>query len=76
MNAHLAQPAVGRRAGRALLVTGAAFALIGGVALVKRFFDFFKRLHGPTKATTLGVGGVLLASAPARWAGWVVSLRD
>jgi multicomponent K+:H+ antiporter subunit G len=46
----------------ALLVTGAAFALVGGIALVK-LSDFYKRLHGPTKATTLGVGGVLLASA-------------
>ena len=27
-----------------------------------RFPDFFMRLHAPTKATTLGVGGVLLAS--------------
>jgi multicomponent K+:H+ antiporter subunit G len=45
-----------------LLVTGASFALIGALALVK-FHDFYKRLHGPTKATTLGVGGVLLASS-------------
>ena len=45
-----------------LLVTGASFALIGAFALVK-FADFYKRLHGPTKATTLGVGGVLLASS-------------
>jgi multicomponent K+:H+ antiporter subunit G len=27
-----------------------------------RFPDFFMRLHAPTKASTLGVGGVLLAS--------------
>ncbi len=27
-----------------------------------KFSDFYKRLHGPTKATTLGVGGVLIAS--------------
>ena len=25
--------------------------------------DFFTRLHGPTKATTLGVGAMVLASA-------------
>lgn len=46
----------------ALLVIGAAFALIGSIGLA-RLSDFFKRLHGPSKATTLGVGCVLLASA-------------
>lgn len=45
----------------ALLVGGAGFALVGSYGLAK-LGDFFKRLHGPTKATTLGVGGVLLAS--------------
>jgi multicomponent K+:H+ antiporter subunit G len=44
-----------------LLLVGAFAALIGSLALVK-FSDFYKRLHGPTKATTLGVGGVLIAS--------------
>ena len=63
MNAHLAQlPLWADALVAAVLVTGAAFALVGGVALVK-LSDFYKRLHGPTKATTLGVGGVLLASA-------------
>ena len=46
----------------ALLVAGSLFALIGSIGLAK-FGDFYRRLHGPTKATTLGVGGVLLASA-------------
>jgi multicomponent K+:H+ antiporter subunit G len=46
----------------ALLVVGAAFALVGSWGLAK-LGDFYKRLHGPTKATTLGVGGVLIASA-------------
>lgn len=45
----------------ALLVGGATFALIGSYGLAK-LGDFYKRLHGPTKATTLGVGGMLLAS--------------
>ena len=45
----------------ALVVTGAAFALIGSWGLAK-LADFLKRLHGPTKATTLGVGCVLIAS--------------
>jgi len=46
----------------AMLLVSALTALIGSFALVK-FSDFYKRLHGPTKATTLGVGGVLVASA-------------
>jgi multicomponent K+:H+ antiporter subunit G len=46
----------------ALLVVGAAFAVVGSWGLAK-LGDFYKRLHGPTKATTLGVGGVLIASA-------------
>jgi multicomponent K+:H+ antiporter subunit G len=45
----------------ALLVIGTAFALIGSWGLAK-LADFFKRLHGPTKASTLGVGCVLVAS--------------
>lgn len=45
----------------ALLIVGTAFALIGSYGLAK-LSDFFKRLHGPTKATTLGVGCVLIAS--------------
>ena len=44
-----------------LLVVGAAFSLIGSWGLAK-LADFFKRLHGPTKASTLGVGCVLIAS--------------
>jgi len=45
-----------------LVVVGAAFALVGSWGLAK-LSDFLKRLHGPTKATTLGVGCVLIASA-------------
>ncbi|MCU0625725.1 MAG: Na+/H+ antiporter subunit G [Gemmatimonadaceae bacterium] len=45
----------------ALLVVGAAFALVGSIGLV-RLPDFLSRLHGPTKATTLGVGATLAAS--------------
>jgi multicomponent K+:H+ antiporter subunit G len=43
------------------LVVGGAFALIGSIGLA-RLPDLFMRLHGPTKATTLGVGGILIAS--------------
>jgi multicomponent K+:H+ antiporter subunit G len=45
----------------ALALSGAAFTLIGSWGLAK-LGDFAKRLHGPTKATTLGVGCVLIAS--------------
>jgi multicomponent K+:H+ antiporter subunit G len=45
----------------ALLVLGGLFVLVGAIGLL-RFPDFFMRLHAPTKATTLGVGGVLVAS--------------
>ncbi len=45
-----------------LLVFGAAFVLLGSVGLVK-LPDIYARLHAPTKATTLGVGALLVASA-------------
>ena len=45
----------------ALVLIGATFALLGSIGLA-RLPDFFSRLHGPTKATTLGVGSVVLAS--------------
>ena len=44
-----------------LILAGGAFALLGSVGLA-RLPDFFMRLHGPTKATTLGVGSVVLAA--------------
>lgn len=44
-----------------LLLVGSVFILIGAIGLI-RLPDFFMRLHGPTKATTLGVGGMLLAA--------------
>ena len=45
----------------ALLLIGGGFTLVGSLGLV-RLPDFYARLHGPTKATTLGTGGTLLAS--------------
>jgi multicomponent K+:H+ antiporter subunit G len=45
----------------ALVLIGAAFTLIGSIGLYK-LPDFYMRLHGPTKATTLGVGAILIAS--------------
>lgn len=44
-----------------LVVVGVVFALVGSIGLAK-LSDFLKRLHGPTKASTLGVGCVLIAS--------------
>lgn len=44
-----------------LILLASFFLLVGAIGLV-RFPDFYMRLHAPTKASTLGVGGVLLAS--------------
>ncbi len=43
------------------LVISGVFGLVGSYGLIK-LKDSVQRLHGPTKATTLGVGGVLIAS--------------
>lgn len=43
------------------LVTAGIFGLVGSFGLIK-LPDPMTRLHAPTKATTLGVGGVLIAS--------------
>ncbi len=43
------------------LILGAGFALVGSIGLL-RLPDFYTRLHGPTKATTLGLGALLIAS--------------
>lgn len=43
------------------ILTGGFFTLVGSIGLA-RLPDFFTRLHGPSKATTLGVGGLLIAS--------------
>ena len=45
-----------------LVLAGAIFTFIGSFGLA-RLDDFYTRLHGPTKATTLGVGSLLIASA-------------
>lgn len=44
-----------------LLVMAGIFGLVGSYGLVK-LQDRMARLHAPTKATTLGVGGSLIAS--------------
>ncbi|MFY0311744.1 Na+/H+ antiporter subunit G [Leisingera sp. D0M16] len=45
----------------AFLVIAGIFGIVGSYGLIK-LDDPMSRLHAPTKATTLGVGGVLLAS--------------
>ncbi|MFP7674710.1 Na+/H+ antiporter subunit G [Marivita sp. S0852] len=43
------------------LVISGIFGFVGSYGLIK-LKDSLQRLHAPTKATTLGVGGVLIAS--------------
>ncbi|NKQ41076.1 MAG: Na+/H+ antiporter subunit G [Sulfurovum sp.] len=45
-----------------LILIGAFFTLVGSIGLYK-LPGFYMRLHGPTKATTLGVGTILIASS-------------
>ncbi|WP_438971303.1 Na+/H+ antiporter subunit G [Methylophaga sp.] len=45
-----------------LIILGGFFTFVGSLGLFK-LRDFYMRLHGPTKASTLGVGAILLASA-------------
>ena len=45
----------------ACLVISGIFGIVGSYGLIK-LNDPMSRLHAPTKATTLGVGGVLIAS--------------
>lgn len=49
------------------LAVSGIFGLVGSVGLLK-LRDSLQRLHAPTKATTLGVGGVLIASMIYFWA--------
>lgn len=44
-----------------LILIGAFFLLVGSLGLAK-LPDLMRRLHGPTKATTLGIGAILIAS--------------
>ena len=45
----------------ALIIAGAVLVLLGSYGLLK-LPDFYTRLHAPTKATTLGMGCLLIAS--------------
>ncbi|HEX6010762.1 MAG TPA: Na+/H+ antiporter subunit G [Geminicoccaceae bacterium] len=44
-----------------LILAGSFFLLVGSLGLAK-LPSLIQRLHAPTKATTLGAGGLLLAS--------------
>jgi multicomponent K+:H+ antiporter subunit G len=45
----------------ACIVSGGFFLFVGSLGLAK-LPDTFRRLHGPTKATTLGTGSLLIGS--------------
>ncbi|HYF20334.1 MAG TPA: Na+/H+ antiporter subunit G [Ramlibacter sp.] len=57
------------------LVVGGAFILVGAIGFA-RFRDFFMRLHAPTKASTLGVGSILVASLLWHWGQGQWALRE
>jgi|TARA_R110002012_G_scaffold66408_5_gene173479 multicomponent K+:H+ antiporter subunit G len=59
----------------ALLVIGAFFILVGSIGLMK-LDNSMSRLHAPTKASTLGVGSLLLASIVYAFAAGDGSLHE
>jgi multicomponent K+:H+ antiporter subunit G len=58
-----------------LLLAGSFFLLVGSYGLAK-LPSLMQRLHAPTKATTLGVGGILLASVAHAGVEGRVSLHE
>ena len=61
MNAAVDIPAWAEIVTAALLLAGAAIALIGSLGLV-RLNSFYARVHPPTLGTTLGIGCIATAS--------------
>jgi len=49
-----------------LIVTGGVFLLVGSFGMIK-LRDLLTRLHAPTKASTVGLGSVLIASMLFFW---------
>ena len=49
-----------------LILAGSFFLFVGSLGLA-RLPSLMQRLHAPTKAATLGAGGLLLASALYFW---------
>lgn len=52
---------IGELAVSALILIGAFFLLVGSFGLAK-LPDMMRRLHGPSKSTTLGIGSLLITS--------------
>ena len=52
---------IGEFAIASLICLAAFFLFVGSLGLAK-LPDLMRRLHGPTKATTLGIGSMLIAS--------------
>lgn len=59
----------------AAIVIGGFFTLLGAIGLA-RLPDFYSRLHAPTKASTLGVGGMLVAAIIDSFASGDPSVRE
>ncbi|MBJ3763239.1 Na+/H+ antiporter subunit G [Maribius pontilimi] len=59
----------------AALLIGGFFTLVGSIGLLK-LDSPMKRLHAPTKAATLGVGSLLMASIVNAWAHHDGSLNE
>ena len=57
---------IGEMAVSALILVGAFFLLVGSFGLAK-LPDMMRRLHGPSKSTTLGIGSLLIASMLYFW---------
>lgn len=49
-----------------LILIGSFFLFVGSLGLAK-LSDLMQRLHGPSKATTLGIGAMLIASMLFFW---------
>tara|TARA_R110001583_G_scaffold446_6_gene4211 strand:+ start:3245 stop:3595 length:351 start_codon:yes stop_codon:yes gene_type:complete len=58
-----------------LLIIGGIFILLGSYSMVK-LPDFYTRLHGPTKASTLGVGSIVFAAIAFSASKGSVSLKE
>ena len=57
------------------ILLGAVFAFIGslGLAILP---DFFTRLHAPTKNTTMGIGGIVIAAIISTSAQGTLTLNE
>lgn len=57
------------------ILLGSVFAFIGSLGLAV-LPDFYTRLHAPTKNTTLGIGGIVIASITATSVQGTVTLSE